>query len=42
MEAPSQQSKETIRLALSNLYPHDTFNLITFAGDTSVLFPSQY
>src|SRR4030095_12098124 len=28
-----------IHLALDNLYPDDTFNLITFAGDMHVLFP---
>jgi hypothetical protein len=36
---PLNKAKETINLALGNLYPHDTFNLITFAGDTAVLFP---
>ncbi len=28
-----------MKLALDSLYPHDTFNLITFAGDTHILFP---
>ena len=28
-----------MELALNNLYPHDTFNLITFSGDTHILFP---
>jgi Ca-activated chloride channel family protein len=28
-----------VKLALDGLYPRDTFNLITFAGDTHVLFP---
>jgi Ca-activated chloride channel family protein len=28
-----------MKLALDNLYPSDTFNLITFAGDTNILFP---
>jgi Ca-activated chloride channel family protein len=28
-----------MKLALDSLYPEDTFNLITFAGDTHVLFP---
>ena len=36
---PIEKAKETMRLALDNLYPSDTFNLITFAGDTEVLFP---
>jgi Ca-activated chloride channel family protein len=27
-----------MKLALDNLYPNDTFNLITFAGDTNILF----
>ena len=26
-------------MALDGLYPHDTFNLITFSGDTEILFP---
>lgn len=37
---PIEKAKETMRLALDNLYPGDTFNLITFAGDTNVLFPA--
>jgi Ca-activated chloride channel homolog len=36
---PIEKAKETMKLALDNLYPEDTFNLITFAGDTHVLFP---
>jgi Ca-activated chloride channel family protein len=36
---PIEKAKETMKLALENLYPSDTFNLITFAGDTSILFP---
>ncbi len=36
---PIEKAKETMKLALDNLYPQDTFNLITFAGDTSILFP---
>ncbi|HKO63083.1 MAG TPA: VIT domain-containing protein [Pyrinomonadaceae bacterium] len=36
---PIDKAKETMKLALQSLYPSDTFNLITFAGDTSVLFP---
>jgi len=35
---PIEQAKKTMDLALNNLYPHDTFNLITFAGDTYILF----
>ena len=36
---PIEKAKETMKLALDSLYPHDTFNLITFAGDTHILFP---
>ncbi len=36
---PIEKAKEVIQLALDGLYPRDTFNLITFAGDTRVLFP---
>ncbi len=36
---PIEKAKETMRLALDNLYPPDTFNLITFSGDTRILFP---
>ena len=36
---PIEKAKETMRLALDGLNPHDTFNLITFSGDTHVLFP---
>ncbi|HSE19243.1 MAG TPA: VIT domain-containing protein [Pyrinomonadaceae bacterium] len=36
---PLVKAVETAELALDNLYPHDTFNLITFSGDTSILFP---
>src|SRR6201991_1017690 len=36
---PLDKAKETLLLALDNLYPHDTFNLITFAGETRILFP---
>ena len=35
---PIEKAKECMRLALDNLYPQDTFNLITFAGDTRILF----
>lgn len=37
---PIEKAKETMKLALDNLNPSDTFNLITFAGDTHVLFPT--
>lgn len=36
---PLDKAKETMKLAMDNLYPQDTFNLITFAGDTHILFP---
>ncbi|MEO8050745.1 MAG: VIT domain-containing protein [Acidobacteriota bacterium] len=36
---PIDKAKETMKLALEGLYPQDRFNLITFAGDTYVLFP---
>src|SRR6185295_920019 len=36
---PIEKAKETMKLALDGLYPADTFNLITFAGDTEILFP---
>jgi len=36
---PIEKAKETMKLALDGLYPNDTFNLITFAGDTRILFP---
>jgi biopolymer transport protein ExbB/TolQ/uncharacterized protein YegL len=36
---PIEKAKETMKLALDNLHPDDTFNLITFSGDTHVLFP---
>lgn len=35
---PIEKAKEAMRLSLDGLYPEDTFNLITFAGDTRVLF----
>jgi len=35
---PIEKAKEAINLSLEGLYPQDTFNLITFAGDTSILF----
>jgi Ca-activated chloride channel family protein len=36
---PIEKAKETMRLALADLNPSDTFNLITFSGDTAILFP---
>src|SRR5215510_3370093 len=36
---PIEKAKETMKLALDNLYPADTFNLITFSGDEHILFP---
>lgn len=36
---PIEKAKEAMKLALDSLYPSDTFNLITFAGDTRILFP---
>src|SRR5713101_6936197 len=36
---PIEKAKETMKLALDNLYPTDTFNLITFSGDEHILFP---
>lgn len=37
---PLDKAKETMTLAFEALRPDDTFNLITFAGDTAVLFPA--
>jgi Ca-activated chloride channel family protein len=36
---PLEKAKETMDLAFEALRPEDTFNLITFSGDTHVLFP---
>lgn len=35
---PIEKAKEAMKMSLDGLHPHDTFNLITFAGDTHVLF----
>lgn len=35
---PIEKAKEAMRLSLEGLNPQDTFNLITFAGDTHILF----
>jgi Ca-activated chloride channel family protein len=36
---PLEMAKKTIRRALDNLRKDETFNLITFSGDTRILFP---
>lgn len=36
---PLDIAKKTIARALDNLRPEETFNLITFSGDTRILFP---
>ncbi len=35
---PIEKAKEAMKLSLDGLYPDDTFNIITFAGDTAILF----
>jgi Ca-activated chloride channel homolog len=35
---PIEKAKEAMKRALDGLHPFDTFNLITFAGDTHILF----
>lgn len=35
---PIEKAKEAMKLSLEGLYPEDTFNIITFAGDTAILF----
>lgn len=35
---PIEKAKEAMQLSLDGLYPDDTFNVITFAGDTEILF----
>jgi len=35
---PIEKAKEAMKLSLEGLHPEDTFNLITFAGDTHILF----
>ncbi len=37
---PIEKAKEAMRHALDGLNPQDTFNLITFSGDTHILFPA--
>ena len=39
MGRPIEKAKELINRALDELYPGDTFNLITFSGDTRIVFP---
>jgi len=36
---PIEKAKESMKLALVGLNPRDTFNIITFSGDTHILFP---
>jgi Ca-activated chloride channel homolog len=36
---PLEKAKEVISRALDGLYPGDSFNLITFSGDTHIVFP---
>jgi len=36
---PLEKAKQVISRALDELYPGDTFNLITFSGDTHIVFP---
>jgi Ca-activated chloride channel family protein len=36
---PIEKAKAFVSHALDELYPGDTFNLITFSGDTQILFP---
>ena len=35
---PLNKARECVKLALDNLYPQDTFNVITFSGDEHILF----
>jgi Ca-activated chloride channel family protein len=39
MGFPIEKAKEAMRGAIGSLNPGDTFNLITFSGDTHILFP---
>ncbi len=39
MGFPLDKAKQLVNRALDELYPGDTFNLITFSGDTQILFP---
>ena len=40
MGYPLDKAKEAMNAAIANLNPRDTFNLITFSGDTHLLFPA--
>lgn len=35
---PIEKAKEAMRLSMEGLHPDDSFNFITFAGDTKILF----
>ncbi len=35
---PIEKAKEAMKLSIDNLHPRDTFNIITFAGNTNILF----
>src|SRR5262249_21246153 len=35
---PIEKAKEAMKMSIDGLYPDDTFNLITFSGDTAILF----
>jgi Ca-activated chloride channel homolog len=35
---PIEKAREAMKLSLDGLYPDDTFNIITFAGNTEILF----
>lgn len=37
---PLEKAKEAMLLAIEGLNPRDTFNLITFSGDTDILWPA--
>jgi Ca-activated chloride channel family protein len=39
MGFPIDKAKESMKAAIDSLNPRDTFNLITFSGDTHILFP---
>jgi Ca-activated chloride channel family protein len=39
MGFPIEKAKEAMQMAIDGLNPRDTFNLITFSGDTAILFP---
>ena len=39
MGFPIEKAKEAMKLAMDDLNPRDTFNLITFSGDEHILFP---